>query len=380
MRRVVIALAVLAVVGAVAIRILLGGGERLEDRTGPPSILPSEIETVADLDLPPGNVAVSPTGRVFFTLHPEASPATQLHELVDGKPVAWPDGNWQQPRPDGLHFQSLLSIRIDRQGRLWALDFADYAWGTPRILAFDLETGELVHHRDFTPEEAPFGSMLNDFQVDSEGRYVYIADTSLFRPDRPALIVYDSGTGSARRLLEGHESVVAKRYVMRAAGERTMTFLFGLVSLRIGVDSIALSRDDEWLYYAPVSDDRMYRIRTDALRDQSLAPEDLAGRVEDYGPKTLTDGLSTDVEGNLYLTDMEHSAILTLGEQHALRTLVKDERLRWPDGLSFGPGGWLYVTCSALHEVILESGQNVRENAPYQIYRFRPGPYGVPGH
>jgi len=63
-----------------------------------------------------------------------------------------------------------------------------------------------------------------------------------------------------------------------------------------------------------------------------------------------------------------------------LRTLVRDERLRWPDGLSFGPDGWLYVTCSALDEVILRSAEEIHASAPYQIFRFRPGANGVPGH
>ena len=55
-------------------------------------------------------------------------------------------------------------------------------------------------------------------------------------------------------------------------------------------------------------------------------------------------------------------------------------RLRWPDGFSFGPDGWLYVTCSSLHEVIGRSGAHVRSRAPYQIFRFRPGKEGIPGH
>jgi hypothetical protein len=57
---------------------------------------------------------------------------------------------------------------------------------------------------------------------------------------------------------------------------------------------------------------------------------------------------------------------------------VKDERLRWPDGLSWGPDGCLYVTCSALQHVLFRSAAEVRAHAPYQIYRFKPGPVGQP--
>ena len=45
------------------------------------------------------------------------------------------------------------------------------------------------------------------------------------------------------------------------------------------------------------------------------------------------------------------------------------ERLRWPDGFSFGPGGYLYVTTSALH---LKWGrEDMARHAPYYIMRMR---------
>ena len=63
-----------------------------------------------------------------------------------------------------------------------------------------------------------------------------------------------------------------------------------------------------------------------------------------------------------------------------IETLLKDTRLRWPDGFGWGPEGWLYVTCSSLQHVIMKSAANIRAHAPYQIFRFKPGTVGVPGH
>ena len=71
---------------------------------------------------------------------------------------------------------------------------------------------------------------------------------------------------------------------------------------------------------------------------------------------------------------------MVLGRDRVLRTLLRDPILRWPDGFSFGPDGWLYITCSALHHVIMQSDDHVRDHAPYQIFRFRPGPTAQPGH
>ena len=346
------------------------GGVRLEDRTTAPVLPAAALEVVADLDYPPGNIAVSRTGRVFFSFHPGGDPPIAVAELVGGKPVPYPDQAFQ------ARYQSVLALRIDRQGRLWALDYAHYGWGQPRLLAFELDSGALVHEYDFPSEVAGLLSMVNDFQVDPAGEKIYIAESNPIR-QKPALIVYDIANQTSRRLLERHASVRAKDYVLETPDRRIL--VFGLFPLRIGVDSIALDKRGEWLYYGPVSGDRLHRIATRDLNDTALDDDALGARVENFGPKPLSDGLSMDVEDNVYLTDPEHGAILALGPDRSLRTLVKDPRLRWPDGLSFGPDGWLYVTCSALQHVLFVRTAHMRAHAPYQIFRFKPGPAGVPG-
>src|SRR5881409_4355442 len=254
------------------------GGMRREARTTAPALPASVLEVVAALDYPPGNIAVSPPGRVFFTLHPNGDPAIKLVELVGGKPVPYPDEAWQTTR-----FDSPLAVRIDRQGRLWTLDFARYGRGQPRLLAFDLATNTLVHQYEFPSDVAGFLSMLNDFQVDPRGEKIYIAETSPIR-QRPALVVYDIARHTSRRVLDGHPSVQAGNYVIHTP-ERAIKVL-GIYTVRIGVDSITLDDHGEWLYYGPFSGDRLYRIATRDLDDESLAPEVLAARVQEFGPKT----------------------------------------------------------------------------------------------
>jgi len=374
--RIGIGIVVAVVLLLLVVRILFGGGMRLDDRTTAPKIPASAVEQVAALDYPPGNIAVSDTGRVFLTLHPDGKPPIKVTELVDGKPVPFPDEAFQKPEAGTPHFQSPLSMRIDRQGRLWVLDFADYARGQPRLLAFDIAARTLVHQYDFPPEVAGFLSMLNDFAVSPDGTRVYIAESSPIR-QTPALIVYDVEKKQSRRLRDRHPSVLPKNYAMNVEG-RDMIVL-GVYTLRIGVDSITLDRKGEWLYYAPVNGDRMFRIATAALDDPSLSPAALAAQVEDYGPKTISDGLSSDDAGNVYLSDPEHSAVLTLGPDRTLTTLIKDPKLRWPDGLSFGPAGWLYFTCSSLQHVLFVAPGHQAAHAPYHVFRFKPGPTAAPG-
>lgn len=374
-RLLVVLVAVVATV-ALCIFIIFGGGRRLEDRTTAPTLAGSMLERVVDLDYPPGNIAVSRSGRVFFTLHPDGGPPVQVVELKNGEIVPYPNDAFQRATGEELAFQTILSVRIDRQDRLWVLDYADYGIGQPRILAFDLATDQLIHRYDFPRSVAGYGSMLNDFQVGPEGEKIYIADASPILHS-PAIIVYDTVKRTSRRLLHKDWSVTAKDYVIQAPG-RDMVVL-GIYTMRIGIDSIGLDTRGEWLYYGPLSGDRMYRVRTADLNNATLAPDALARRVEDYGPKTLSDGITIDKADNIYISDMEHSAILTLDPDRQLTTLLKDPRLRWPDGFSFGPDGWLYVTCSSLQHVLFVPKSHMRENAPYQIFRFQPGPAGAPG-
>src|SRR5689334_25423024 len=125
------------------------GGMRLEDRTSAPELPGSALQTVATLDWPPGNIAVSTTGRVFLSLHPNGAPPVNVVELVDGKPVPYPDEAFQHARNGAAFFDSVLALRIDRQGRLWTLDYACYGRGQPRLLAIDRATMCVVSEYSF---------------------------------------------------------------------------------------------------------------------------------------------------------------------------------------------------------------------------------------
>jgi sugar lactone lactonase YvrE len=348
-----------------------GGGEPYPDMTGTPLLEAGGLEQVLSYPLPIGNVAVSRDGRVFFTVHPEARPkGNRLLEFVDGAAVPYPDIRQQQAL-----FDTVLGIAIDRQGNLWTIDHGNHGIRSPRLLAFDLDNGKVVHDHRLTAEIAPVGSFLQDLQISADGRTVVIADASFWRK-QPALIVYDVETAAARRVLESHSSVSAENFVI-APGGTEMRFFGGLVTLRGGVDGIALG--PEWLYYGALSGSTLYRVRLRDLRDRELPAAQLARRVETYSAKPLSDGLSTDIDGNVYVTDVEHNAVFVIGEDREPLTLFRSPSIRWPDALSFGPDGWLYVADSALQQVVLRPREDIEAAGPFAIFRFRPGREGVPG-
>ncbi len=370
-------LVLLSLALVVYIRIRYGGGEPFPDRSRPAERAFAELERVAALDYPPGNIAVSAAGRVFITFHPDGHPPTKVAELVGGRPRPYPDTSWQSEREGRPFFHTPLSLRIDRQNRLWVLDLAEHGSGTPRITAFDLENNELVHEHVFDSSTAPLGSHLNDFAVDPSGEHIYIADASIFG-QRPAIVVYDVRRRRARRVLEGHRSVLPEEHVITVEGEPQI--VFGIFTIRPGVDSITLDRRGEWLTYAAMTSHRFWRIRARELDDETLSAAALARRVERLGEKTVSDGITIDDADTIYLSDPEHSAVHTFDREGRLRTLFRDGRLRWPDGFSFGPDNNVYFTCSSLQHVIMKSEANVARHRPYHVFRFRVETGAAPGH
>ncbi len=371
MKKLLLSILVLILVVTTTVWIRYGGGDSYPDLSTTPLLAASELEEVVSYAEPIGNVAVNRDGRVFFTVHPESRPpGNKLLEYVAGAAVPYPSGAAQAEL-----FDTVLGLSIDRFNRLWTIDHGRHGLGAPRIIAIDLDTGEVLLDQTFGRALAPIGSFLQDLQVSADGRTVVVADASFLRKT-PAFIVYDVISGEARRVLESHRSVSAEHYVIRSLG-RELKFMGGAVALRGGVDGIALTPD--WLYYAALNGSGLYRVRLSDLRDKMLSGEELASRVERYSDKPLSDGLSSDLAGNIYVTDVEHGAIFIVGSDRLPATLIKSKSLRWPDALSFGPDAYLYVADSALPELILQNREHIRRAGPYKIFRFRPGFEGVPG-
>lgn len=370
--RILIGLLMLLGLLAVTLRLLYGGGGQFPDRSTPPRLAPESVEVVATLREPPGNIAVSRTGRVFITLHPEAKPEKiKVAEIVGGNVTAYPDETRQSL------YHAPQGIRIDRQDRLWTIDHADNGLGQPRLLAIDLNTATVAHQYDFPRDIAPRLSYLQDLVIDPAGQTVYIADVNFFGKS-PALIVYDLASKSARRVLEKDPSVIAGDYIIQAH-TGPLTKLGGLIAMKPSVDSIGIDDAGEWLYYGAMTHTDLFRIRTADLKNAALTSAELAARVETFAPKIVSDGISVDRAGNVYLTDVEHNGVAVIGQDRKLFTYVRDPRIRWADGLSFGPDGYLYLADSDIPNIVLASKAHIAASAPFYLFRFKPIAPAAPG-
>ncbi len=139
-----------------------------------------------------------------------------------------------------------------------------------------------------------------------------------------AIIRVDLETGKSRRKLNDDSSTkAADNFKSIVEGPPFMNCPKNgkPSSLTVGVDGIAISSNGEYLYYCPLASRRLYRIKTDKLLDESLSEADVARAVEDLGRSGFaSDGLESDVENFIYLTDYEHNAIIA---QESRRRLWK---------------------------------------------------------
>ncbi len=75
-------------------------------------------------------------------------------------------------------------------------------------------------------------------------------------------------------------------------------------------------------------------------------------------------------DGSVYLTDLEGSAIVRWNAATKnIEPIVADKRLLWPDTLSWGPGGELYVTASQIENMPRFNNGKSTRTEPYKLFK-----------
>lgn len=340
---------------------------------------PGTLEVVAELPINPGNLAVTADGRVFATVHQFRRAEAQLIEITGRDSYTpWPNAAWNGELgsgPDVLN--SVLGIAIDRKGRLWVIDNGlGEPNQQPKLIAFSLESGDPVFRHDFPADSGPVGSFLNDLAVDDERGFVYIADVG--GSAKPALVTVDLNAGTSRRFTAS-QSLQAEDVDLVVDG-RTLELpgKDGPQPARIAVNPITLSADGETLYFGAMNGETWYQVPARLFREGASDAE-IAAAITTAGPKPVSDGASTDKEGNHYFTDLGNNAITVLKTDGTLERLVGDERLLWPDALSFGEPRWLYIAVNQLHRTPVLNGGVEGAELPYLIMRVRTAADGMAG-
>ena len=339
------------------------------------------IEVVAEIDQGPGNITVTPDGRILVSLHQFFGTEMRVAEVLpDGALVPFPDAWWAVGFQSRLALNSVLGIQSDPRGVVWMLDNGMRGGVIPKLVGWDTQLNRLERLITLPRPVTAENSFVNDLAVDRDHDAIYIADPA--GGDNAALIVVDLRTGTSRRVLEGHQSVVPEDMDLviddRAVEIRQPDG--STVRPRVGVNPIVLDHDNEWLYFGPMHGTSLYRIRTAHLLDPILDREGrLAGVVERHGDKVISDGSSMDSDGNLYISDLAGSAVGVTDPDGGYRQLVSDARLAWPDAFSFGPDGLLYGVANQLHRSATLNAGTDETQPPFLIFRINPLADGVVG-
>lgn len=322
------------------------------------------IEQVAAFEHQVTGVSVSEDNRIFvnFPRWTEDTAVSVAELLPDGGLKPYPDEEWnawRNAKKDEVspedHWVCVQSVVADGRGSLWVLDPAAPAQahlvsGGAKLVQIDLAANKVARTIAFGEDVAPQGSYLNDVRFSPDGKYAYITDSGVVG----AIVVVDLAAGKSVRLLDGDDATQMKKGLDVKADGEVLRRPDGR-GVEFSADGIELSGDGQYLYWQAIKGDTLYRIPTGVLADAGLRGEDVSGSVEPYGLNEVADGLLIPRGTNvMLLTSVEVDSVrarnLDEGPQAPIRTVVRDERLRWPDTFSQGPDGTVYVTSSHIQD------------------------------
>ena len=324
-------------------------------------------------------IAVSKTGRLFIN-YPYWSD-TYKYALVevmkDGTTKPYPDAAWNSWKPGQDPANKWVCVQsdyVDDKDRLWVIDPASPKQqgvyrDAHKLVCFNLATNKVEKSFSFKGIVGP-DSYLNDIRVDTQREVVYLTESK-----NGGIAVVDIKSGKITMKLLGHPSVKADPTFKFIIDGRLLQDATGPVVFNS--DGIALTPDGNMLYYKPLSDNKLYRVPTAALRDPNLSDAGVKAKVEDLGKYTTTDGMLIDPSGNLYMGDIQGYALYSLattGNPAAplKRTdiLTDKVQLQWPDSYAFHDG-YLYVTTSQIDHMAKNNGGKSTRKRPYEVFRVK---------
>lgn len=316
-----------------------------------------KVEVLAELPNGPGNLTVAPDGTVIVSVHPSFESDVIAYAVdPDGAVRPFPS----EEASDGMG--RVLSVRADDEGNVWMLSGQG---GAKHLYVADIATGDLERTIEI---DAP--GFLNDMALALDRGVI-----AMSVPGQPnALAVLDVETGELRRVLEGHESVNAEDIDAPIDGvplAQGRTPEGELIPLRSGVNPITIDSAHEWVYFGAMSGATLWRVHLDDLLNESLSDEELGARVERYGAKSPSAGITMDDAGNVYVTDVGARGVGVTTPDGQYRVYVQDDALfDWPDGLTVGPDGHVYSAANGLYRGWASHQHLERAQPPFQLVRF----------
>ena len=341
-----------------------------------------EIEVVYNLSLAPSVITAAPDASWIVGLDQMDKPRFRAVRVKKAAEVVpFPNesvalGDKEAP----VVLDAVEALYTDDDGIIWMLDNGRRSETPPKIVAWDDDDKAVTQVRVLAPPATVPGSFLTDFVIDPDSPLVVLSDPA--NGANAALILLNRETGVARRVLEGHISVIPDPGVALKfpRGITPPRRLDGSAALpHLGVRCVAMDRKHEWLYYAPVQSRVIFRLPMKLLRKSGVTLAALASAVETYAAKPPSASFVLDSKNNIHLGDIEGRAVGVIqASDRSYRVLASDARLLWPDGLCFGQDGKLYFFSR-----MVSSGES-KATAPVQtgqhsLFRAQPVAEGRAG-
>ena len=358
-----------------------------KDHLGALSSDPSSfVEVIAKINPPNpdmSGIAVSSDNRVFlgFPRHADNHSEFALAELIDGKPVPFPNKEYVYPSRK-VYDQWLVSphgIYIDANDVLWVLDDGKRAGqkeipeGAAKVVAIDINTKKVLHTLVIPKPTLSDDSHYNDLRVDlshGEKGFVYIANSGF--GERYSLVVIDVATGKTREVLLNHPSTSPEIDFMGFLEGKPHVYDFNHQTFpNGGADGISISPNNETLFWTTITGRNLYSLPTAILSDFTRSNQEIEEAIVHEGEHPACDGLAEDEFGNIYFGSFEQQSLVKRDKKGNYELIAHDkDNFVWPDGLAYR-NGYLYVTLGQWNRLAgFNQGKDLRV-PPYLVVKMK---------
>ncbi|MDH5897950.1 L-dopachrome tautomerase-related protein [Vibrio splendidus] len=318
-------------------------------------ITPKQATVVATMTERPGNPSVTPDGRLLLSVHPLDHPTTKVIELsVAGNQTPYPTMKYAQG--ENSQFKAVIAIRTDDNGVAWILDLATHS-----ITGWDTRNEALVKTIKIPASVLKPTSFLQDFALDQKRQRIIIADMTqndLKSEAIPAFVTVDLKTGEAVRVAEKHPSMKADS------------------KTGFALNPITIDPSYEWVYFGAVNGRTIYRVKASEFDNDGKT---VADNIKRYADKPYSDGITVDSAQNVYVTDIENNAIGVSTPKGYRIIATLSENQTWPDGMSFGPDGYVYVTVNQLNRTAALNNGKDTGIRPFEVVKIKALTTGTTG-
>ncbi len=308
------------------------------------------VETVfSSQDIRPCNIAMNTQKNVYVSINPLTPSNTKVFKLnIDGANTGEPYPNDDLVTGKESQIKAIIGIKTDSKGNLWMLDMAN-----KQFLVWNTGNNALEKTLKIPADVTIETSFLQDFVIDEKHNRVIIADMTqgdLKSAPLPAFIVINIETGEAKRMAQGHQSMLPE------------------IEGGFALNPIAIDPSYNYIYFGALNGRTIYRVPAQSFESE----EQLRQTIEKFGEKSFSDGIAVDANENVYVTNIEKNEIGIFNKENGFKTLAKlPENQSWPDGLHVANDGYLYGTVDQLNRTAALNNGKDESTGPYLVVRTK---------